>query len=156
MNCEICPIVTHPSSEEKARRVIESQYWVATLRQDQEYLGTAFVTARRHVESLPELTQDEEHNFIEVRNQLITAQQKAFGAKVVNVSCLMNLAFDARGVGNPHVHYHLKPRYAEPVEYAGETFIDEQFGRYITEKHPHAVDQRTLLLIKEALQRHIV
>lgn len=152
MQCEICPILKNPSNDELSLRLIETEHWVATLRRDQQFLGTAFVTARRHVPSLPELTTPEDLDFIEVRNTLIAAQQRAFGARVVNVSCLMNLAFDREGEGEPHVHYHFKPRYAKPVSFAGDTFTDEEFGRYITKKIPHVVEHDVALEIADELR----
>ena len=153
--CEICPILQNPTETEAQRRLIEGEHWVATLREDQEYLGTAFVTARRHVESLPDLSLDEELEFIEVRNRLIIAQQRAFGAQVVNTACLMNNAFDSEGVGTPHVHYHFKPRYAQIVQFAGETFVDTQFGRYITEKTPKMVEELVSRQIVDRLRQEI-
>jgi diadenosine tetraphosphate (Ap4A) HIT family hydrolase len=141
-----------PSDEELALRLIEADHWVATLRRDQQFLGTAFVTARRHVESLPELTAEESSEFITVQNQLIIAQQKAFGAKVVNVSCLMNHAFDKNGQGEPHVHYHFKPRYAAAVKFAGQEFTDKQFGEYISVKKPHVVGLPDAIQIAETIR----
>lgn len=154
MSCEICPILQNPSEDERALRLIETEHWVSTLRLDQQFLGTAFVTARRHVPSLPELTLDEDTEFIEVRNQLITAQQRAFGASVVNVSCLMNLAFDRGGEGDPHVHYHFKPRYVEPIGFAGEVFYDEEFGSYITKRVPQVVDQAVAIEIANEIRSY--
>lgn len=141
-----------PSDEELTLRLIEAEHWVATLRRDQQFLGTAFVTARRHVESLPELTAEESSEFIAVQNQLIIAQQKAFGAKVVNVSCLMNHAFDKKGQGEPHVHYHFKPRYAAAVKFVGQEFTDEQFGQYISMKKPHIVGLPDAAQIAETIK----
>ena len=154
-NCEICPIIEHPTEADLPLRIHEDEFWQTTLRTDQEYLGSAYITAKRHVESLPELTAQEELSFIEARNQLIVAQQRAFGAAVVNVSCLMNLAFTPEGEGDPHVHYHLKPRYPYPVEAFGQVFIDRQFGKYITDKHPHEVSLETGFSIAEALRKHM-
>lgn len=152
MNCEICELLRDPSETEELLRVVEGISWIVSLRRDQEYLGTCFITARRHVESLPALTRQEEDEFISLRNALITAQQNAFGAQVVNVSCLMNLAFDTDGKGTPHVHYHLKPRYAQEVSFAGETFQDRQFGRYIKDKYPHEVSDSVAMKIVAALK----
>lgn len=152
MNCEICDVLNHPGEAELQRRILEGEYWVVTLRPDQEYLGTCFITVKRHVRSLPELSEQEENEFIALRNQLITAQERAFGAQVVNVSCLMNDAFQNGPNGTTHVHYHLKPRYAYPVELAGERFEDRQFGHYIKEKHPHLVSGDLAQAIISALQ----
>lgn len=136
-------------------RLIESERWVATLRQqDQEYLGTAFVTLRRHAESLDTLTLEEDTEFIEIRNRLIRSQMRAFGAEVVNVSCLMNDAFQQPNPA-PHVHYHFKPRYRQPVTIDGEVFEDQQFGQYIRKKTPHPVSidmgEKIVGLIREGL-----
>ena len=136
-------------------RLIEGEHWVATLRQqDQEYLGTAFVTLRRHAESLDALTSLEDAEFIQIRNSLIRAQMRAFGGEVVNVSCLMNEAFQ-QSDPSPHVHYHFKPRYRQPVAVDGEVFEDRQFGHYIRQKTPHPVSVsmgKTIIgLLKEQL-----
>ena len=87
-----------------------------------------------------------------MRNRIIRAQMQEFGAKVVNVSCLMNHAFTAEGDGSPHVHYHLKPRYALPVERFGRTFVDRQFGSYIKEKYSNVVDSETAWKIVAVLR----
>ena len=57
-------------------------------------------------------------------------------ATMVNVSCLRNWSFRSRdpipplldGKPNPHVHWHVAPRYRDAVTFAGETFVDEDFG----------------------------
>ena len=112
------------------------------------------LTVCRHVASLPELSRAEDTDFIEVRNTLITAQQRAFGASVVNISCLMNHAFNSTGEGDPHVHYHFKPRYPEPIGFAGEVFFDEEFGEYITKRIPHVVEQEVAVQIADELRSH--
>lgn len=135
-NCEICPILEQPSEQEVAMRLLEGEYWRATLRQaDQSLLGTTFVTAKRHVPALSELHQDEWLEFARLNTQLERATKLAFGAQVINTACLMNLAFRNQPPTPPHVHWHLKPRYAEPVEFAGITFTDPQFGAYLDGKH---------------------
>ena len=136
-------------------RLIEGDAWVATLRQaDQEYLGTTFVTARRHVESLTALTFQEDKEFIIIRNQLITAQVQAFGAQVVNVSCLMNEAFRSFTPA-PHMHYHFTPRYAAPVALGEEIFEDAQFGSYIRDKIPHPVSVDMGMYIVSRLKQYL-
>jgi len=132
MSCEICPIISKPHPEELRLRVIEGEHWVATLRgNDQTLLGTSFITARRHVESLSSLTPSEQLEFFDIHAQLERAIMQAFGAAVINTSCLMNLAFREEDP-EPHVHWHLKPRYAEPIEFAGHTFTDPDFGSYLS------------------------
>lgn len=153
MECEICGFLKHPSKDEESLRIYVGEHWIVTLRRDQEYLGTCFITAKRHVESLPALSKYEEHEFMAIRDKLLAVQQDVLGAQVVNISCLMNLAFNTDGEGRPHVHYHVKPRYARPVEFAGETFEDRQFGRYIRDKHPHEVSDTVAQEIIAVLKR---
>ena len=153
-HCNICPFLTHPNDDELSRRIIEGEHWIATLREDQEYLGTAYVTLREHKSALEELTPAEDAEFITIRNQLITAQKHAFGAAIVNMSCLMNNTFHDP-TPNPHVHYHFKPRYAQPVTFSDQVFIDRQFGHYIKDKHPHPVSAELGKLIVAALQAYI-
>ena len=152
---KICKILKSPSPDELALRISEGEFWHTTLRLDQEYLGTVFITAKRHVASLPDVTVAEEQEFIAMRNRIIRAQMQEFGAKVVNVSCLMNHAFTAERGGSPHVHYHLKPRYAQPVERFGRTFVDRQFGAYIKEKYSNVVDSETAREIVAVLRATI-
>lgn len=137
-HCSICPFLLYPDGDELSRRIIEGEHWIVTLREDQEYLGTAYVTLRDHKSSLEELTRAEDEEFITIRNQLIIAEKRAFGASVVNVSCLMNDAY-RDSTPNSHVHYHFKPRYAQPVTFSDQVFVDRQFGYYIKDKHPHKV-----------------
>jgi diadenosine tetraphosphate (Ap4A) HIT family hydrolase len=33
---------------------------------------------------------------------------------------------------DPHVHWHVWPRYRNPVELEGEAFVDEYFGHYLS------------------------
>lgn len=120
MTCEICIILKDPLPDELALRIEDGKFWHTTLRLDQEYLGTVFITAKRHGASLPDVTAAREQEFIAMRNRIIRAQMQEFGAKVVNVSCLMNHALAAEGGGSPHVHYHLKPQYAHSVERFGQ------------------------------------
>lgn len=149
MACDICPIIEQPSEEEAALRLVEGGFWRATLRgKDQSLLGTTFITNKRHVESLGELTEQEWLEFAGINRDLETAFKHAFGAQVINTSCLMNLAFKPGEDPRPHVHWHLKPRYANPVMIDGieEPFTDPMFGKYLTGDHV-----RRPLEIKEAL-----
>lgn len=137
MSCEICPIIANPTQDELDAHIYEGAHWRATLRsQDQSLLGTTFITAKRHVESLTELSPSEQAEFFSVHATLEKAIKRAFGAQVINTSCLMNLAFkDEADKAAPHVHWHMKPRYATPVILDGATFTDPAFGSYLDGHH---------------------
>lgn len=135
MTCEVCPIILNPAQDELDSRLYEGAHWRASLRaNDQSLLGTSFITAKRHVESLSELTVPEQAEFFEIHAVLEQAIKQAFGAQVINTSCLMNLAFRKEPAA-PHVHWHIKPRYADPVLFNGSVFTDPAFGSYLDGHH---------------------
>jgi diadenosine tetraphosphate (Ap4A) HIT family hydrolase len=154
MTCEICPIITSPSQDEQDAHLYEGAYWRATLRvSDQRLIGTSFITAKRHIETLSELQSPEQIEFFDVHTILEIALRQAFGAQVINTSCLMNLAY-REPQSKPHVHWHLKPRYAEPVIFQGVTFTDPAFGSYLDgthERQPVSMEQAREII--EAIQR---
>ena len=143
MSCEICPIISDPSRDERALRILEGEYWRATLRRDQSLLGTTFITAKRHVESLAELSTDEWQEFTSFNTQVELAIKRAFGAHVINTSCLMNHAFKDESP-QPHVHWHLKPRYSSAVTFNSQTFTDPAFGNYLSGDHPRLIVSQDL------------
>lgn len=46
-----------------------------------------------------------------------------------NWSCLMNFAY-RNDPPDPQVHWHFRPRYKHPVDFAGEKFEDRAFGSH--------------------------
>ncbi|NCO10282.1 HIT family protein [Candidatus Saccharibacteria bacterium] len=153
-NCDICPIIRNPNEAEVSRRLIEGEYWVASLREDQQLLGTSFLTLKEHKSSLEQLTRSEDIEFRDTRNKLILAQKRAFGSKTVNISCLMNNAYQSNTPA-PHVHWHFKPRYDTPVTVNNEVFTDPEFGSYIRDKSTHIPRPVTLQFIGDLLRREL-
>lgn len=55
----------------------------------------------------------------------------AFGAEMFNWGCLMNNAYKPEiEKPYPHVHFHFRGRYRKSVKFAGELFVDEEFGHH--------------------------
>jgi ATP adenylyltransferase len=133
--CEICPIIENPSQQDIDFRIYEGDAWRVTLRDNQALLGTSFLTLKEHKAGLEHLSAAEDEEFIVIRNRLIGAVGVAFAPDNVNISCLMNDAFqpsdDPKFTPQPHVHYHFKPRYSSPRTVADATFIDPEFGHYL-------------------------
>lgn len=135
MNCEICPIISNPSEDELNAHLYEGAYWRVALRaSDQSLLGTSYITAKRHVESLSDLTTSEQNEFFAVHAVFEQAIKQAFGAQVINTSALMNHAFREVQAA-PHVHWHVKPRYATPVLFNKSVYTDPAFGSYLDGHH---------------------
>lgn len=97
---------------------------------DQTYLGRCVIALKRACPNLSEVTDEETLDFQNnVVKKLEGAISKAFGATLFNWSCLMNYAY--RNIPpNPQVHWHLRPRYRETVNFGGESFPDTEFGSH--------------------------
>lgn len=57
----------------------------------------------------------------------------------MHIECNRNNAFKSEPF-NPHVHWHIYPRYKEPVEIADIVFDDPMFGQHIDENLARIVD----------------
>jgi diadenosine tetraphosphate (Ap4A) HIT family hydrolase len=111
----------------------ETEHWLVILSEDQTYLGRGVISLkRRPCTTLTELRDEE---LVDLRNNVIVpyeaAVKKAFGAELFNWACLMNNAYQ-NTPPDPHVHWHVWPRYRNPVELEGEAFVDEYFGHYLS------------------------
>lgn len=96
------------------------KYWNVELHSNQCYLGRTLVILKRHAEDLTEITQDEQNELFEALKKLKNALSVAFQPDLLN--------YESLGNETRHLHMHVIPRYSAPKEFAGMTFIDEQFG----------------------------
>lgn len=118
-------------------RVFESAHWYVIIKSDQSYLGQAIIVARRHIPSLPDVSVVEWSDLKMVMDRYETTVTGTFGATMFNWTCLMNDAYKADSP-QPHVHWHVWPRYNHPVEIDGETFTDPNFGHHY-DKHARRI-----------------
>jgi len=83
------------------------------------------------------------------------AAPSAFGARLVNWTCLMNNAYQ-NDPPDPQVHWHATPRYSKVVEFAGKTWIDELFGHHYRsgKVYKRLVDEKTFSAIRDELRKH--
>ena len=141
MKCDVCPFLNNFQ-----RTITQTKYWKVDINENQEYLGRSFVALKRHCGSLSELTKEEWLDFTSLVKSLESIFKKTFDARLFNWSCLMNNAFKEKPA-NPHVHWHLRPRYEKEVKFAGITFIDPDFGHHYTKG-----SERILILSEDKLQ----
>lgn len=107
--------------------ITETDYWFILLAPGQKNLGTCVIALKRLERDLAGLTGDEWQEFGEIVGKLEYALKSAFNVTMFNWGCLMNSSY-LQDPPNPHVHWHLIPRYKEQVEFAGITFEDPCFG----------------------------
>lgn len=132
--------------------ILETDYWQVILRaDDQTYLGRAVVVCKRIVSSLPELTKEEWADLKEVMTSYEAACKKAFSATMFNWICLMNEAYQHQPP-DPSVHWHVRPRYKQPVKFAGEIFEDVKFGHHYERKTNRKVGDEVAKKISVALK----
>lgn len=148
--CNICNI-----NKRDLLVIYESENWIVTLATDQTYLGRSYITLKRHSESLSDVTTEEWSDLHNTITKIETAIKNGFGADLFNWSCLMNDAFHNNDAPSPHVHWHMRPRYAKPAIINKITFIDNEFGRHYKTKwdgkDDFTVDQETMLYIKQKI-----
>ena len=63
MKCNSCHI-------DDTNLIIATKFWIITLSSNQAYLGTSYVTLKRHYGSLSELEPDEWSEFIDLTKKL--------------------------------------------------------------------------------------
>ena len=122
---------------------------------DQSYLGRTIVELKTHKGSLTELSDEEWTDFGVLVKKYENAIKKSFNADLFNWGCLMNHAY-RKEPSNPHVHWHVRPRYKSKVEFEGQEFTDPDFGNhYDRDRNWPAADdlfQKVKVKITEYLQ----
>ena len=137
-NCDACEYLKAPRNQ-----ILVTDFWSVGIDNDQPYLGRAYCTLKQHIGILGELSKDEWDDLQAIFRDLEQRYKRVFGADVINVECNMNHAFKAEPF-NPHIHWHIYPRYKNPVEVAGVLFEDPLFGRHIDEDLVNIVDDRVV------------
>lgn len=141
--CEICNIQNDI--------YLQSAHWRVVLARKQAYLGRSIVILKRHCEDLAELTADEWNDLHCIIQKTEDVLRKNFNVTVFNWACFMNHAFQKKPY-NPHVHWHVWPRYDHTVSIAGQTFSDEAFGYHYNDQHKPETEKE----IKKEILRHII
>lgn len=122
--CDACYFLENPNPK---TQILETKYWSAGLSDNQAYFGRAYVTLRVHKDSLSKLSKEEWNDFEKIVKTLELVYKSTFGAEPLNWGCFMNHAFRDEP-SNPHVHWHIYPRYSKPPVFDGISYSDEGFG----------------------------
>ncbi len=116
--------------------IVFTEHWKVVLHPDQTVAGACLIGSRRHVAKVSELTAVEAADLFALYAAVEPILEQVLGADLVNLSCLRNWAYREidpeppwrHGRPNPHVHWHVAPRYRHPVMIGDETFTDVDFG----------------------------
>lgn len=136
LNCSLCP---------PTRGVVrESDFWTLVVNDNGATLGRVFLALRRHETDLTALTPDEAIALWALLAETKAALSALFAPDHFNYMALMNLT--------AHVHVHLFPRYAQPREFAGQTWADSNFGGHYDPDESRPLDDATLGALVSALR----
>lgn len=141
---------------DKRPKILETPLWEVILMEDQRYLGRCVLVLKRSCGDLAELKQEEILDFFDLVKKLEAALRKTFDATMFNWGCLMNDAYQETPP-NPQVHWHFRPRYNHPVQFAGQTFTDPNFGHhYLREpKDAYLAPSDLLQLIATEIKKNL-
>lgn len=95
------------------------KHWVLMIRLKQTTIGSLVVVARSEETNLGKLSEDEWRDFSIVTHELENMLRIAFGAEKFNYFALM--------MKDPHVHFHIIPRYSKPVIFDGKEYLDKDW-----------------------------
>jgi len=147
-NCHYCGDLN------RTGMLFETRYHNVLVADEQSYLGRCVIALKRHAESLSDLTEEEQLDFFKIVKTLEGAIKKSFGADMFNLTSMMNSSYK-EDPPNPHVHWHLRPRYDHDVEFAGVTFSDPDFGKHYDRTRKNQIDELVIKQIAEEIRKYL-
>ncbi|MDR3292046.1 MAG: HIT family protein [Methanobrevibacter sp.] len=119
--------------------IFESKFWKLFLAPSQRYLGTSVLALKREVMNLRDLTSQEWKEFSLIVKNTEIAMNKSFEPDLYNWACFKNAAYrNESGEIKAQIHWHLHPRYKDPVIFEGIEFTDPDFG------YPPGLKEKTI------------
>jgi diadenosine tetraphosphate (Ap4A) HIT family hydrolase len=100
----------------------ESSSWVVLLRPKQVTLGCAVLACKEDATTFGDVSPEAYAELAEVTRSLEAALQASFAPQKLNLLALMMV--------DPHVHFHVVPRYSEAQEFAGVDFPDKGWPKH--------------------------
>jgi diadenosine tetraphosphate (Ap4A) HIT family hydrolase len=126
-------------------KIAETEHWALYVRDPQVTLGSCVVALKRHCPTLGEMTTEETADFAKMTKLTESALRKAFGFEQINWLALMMV--------DHHVHFHVIPRYSEQKEFAGITWIDQDWPVAIDVKKSVKAEAVVLGRIQDAIKK---
>ena len=150
-SCQFCELLEETDYE---LALTESKYWVVALSFQQHYPGRSIIVLKRHISSFCDLTVEEMVDFQHQLSALEVAVKKVLGATAFNVALLMNGAL-ATIPPNPHVHFHIIPRYKESITVLGHRFEDTKFGNHYDPVAPEFLSREERCVLAKMIREEM-
>ncbi len=114
-NCILC------DREFGQTKIREYKNWMTKINFKQPTLGSALIVPYKHITRLEELSKEEKEEYWEVIIDLEKSIRRAFNPDQINYQMLSNL--------EPHIHYHVIPRYRSIRNFSGMEWFDLNFPK---------------------------
>ena len=99
--------------------ISKSAHWRLSLRPHQPTLGSCVLSLGRYCRTFAEMTSDESRDLKEIISFTEKHLKAAFDYDKINYIMMMMV--------DPHVHFHVIPRYNKAIEFSGESWTDESW-----------------------------
>lgn len=118
------------------------EHWTLSLRPAQPTLGACVLSLNRPCEAWGEATRDENAELASVVADTEARLAHCFRYDKLNYLMLMMV--------DPHVHFHIIPRYGQPREHQGIDWVDRGWPKP-PDLTPHDIDASVLEKIRQEL-----
>lgn len=98
-------------------KIAETDFWIWSLRPHQATLGSGILSLKRECPTFGELYAEEHCELNKIVKIIEKSLKKSFNFDVLNYLMLMMV--------DKQVHFHVIPRYENPMLFNTETWIDE-------------------------------
>jgi len=111
-----------PDNKYSGAVLAESNYWVTEVSHRQHTLGCFIIFCKRFVTHISDLSDAENVDLKQAMKEIESrlAKNTNFQPDWIN--------YWQMGNGLPHLHFHGIPRYKNPRQYAGQKWVDTEFG----------------------------
>lgn len=124
------------------------KYWGWYVHENQGILGRTYVWCKREdALDLPDATPEEREELFDILREVESVLTKTFKPDIFNYAFLGNTTH--------HLHGHILPRYAKPVQFNNRTFIDKNWGHNYKTDHSFVTSPELLEAVKRKIKENL-
>jgi len=124
------------------------KYWGVYIHKNQGILGRVYVWCKREdALDLPDATPEEQKELFEILQEMEKVLTRCFKPDMFNYAFLGNATH--------HLHGHILPRYAKPVYFNGQTFVDKNWGHNYRTDPSFITSSELLETVKQKMKENL-